>query len=205
MSVADRREREKKALRQEILTAARDLFVTEGYEGISMRRIAEKIEYSPTTIYLYFRDKDELLEEMCNETFALLSKKIAKIYAAEGDPVEMLRTGLKAYIQFGLKHPNHYRATFLMPKSKSDGSKCHQDFEGSVGAQTFNQLVQGVAACVTAGRFREADVMLISQSLWMVVHGVTSLLITCAEGFPWVDREALIDSTVDGALRGWQG
>src|SRR5208283_4116639 len=108
MGLTERRERQKLALRQEILTAARELFAKEGYENVSMRRIAEKIEYSPTTIYLYFRDKDELLHEMCAETFALLTRKLNKILGAEGDPVEKLRMGLKAYVEFGLKHPNHY-------------------------------------------------------------------------------------------------
>jgi AcrR family transcriptional regulator len=198
MGVAERRERQKKALRQEILAAARELFVKEGYERLSMRKIAEKIEYSPTTIYLYFRDKDELLEQMCEETFALLSKKISKILAADDDPVELLRAGLKAYVEFGLKHPNHYRATFLTPVTKEK----QYEFDGSQGAQTFGQLVEAVTKCVAAGRFRETDVMTISQSLWMVVHGVTSLLI-CDSSFPWVDKNCLIDATIDNALRGW--
>jgi len=69
MGVQERRAREKKELRQEILDAARDLFVREGFENVSMRKIAEKIEYSPTTIYLYFQDKADLLDCICEETF----------------------------------------------------------------------------------------------------------------------------------------
>jgi AcrR family transcriptional regulator len=198
MGVAERRERQKRALRQEILAAARELFVKEGYERLSMRKIAEKIEYSPTTIYLYFRDKDELLEQMCEETFALLSKKLSKILAADDDPVELLRAGLKAYVEFGLKHPNHYQATFMTPATKE---KPYQ-FEGSQGAQAFEKMVEAVAKCVAAGRLRETDVTMISQSLWMVVHGVTSLLISDSS-FPWVDKNRLIDATIDCALRGW--
>jgi AcrR family transcriptional regulator len=199
MGVAERRERQKKALRQEILAAARELFVKEGYERLSMRKIAEKIEYSPTTIYLYFRDKDELLEQMCEEMFALLLKKISKILAADDDPVELLRAGLKAYVEFGLKHRNHYLATFMIPATKE---KPHE-FEGSQGAQTFGKLVEAVTKCVAARRFRETDVITISQSLWMVIHGVTSLLISEDSGFPWVDQNLLIDTTIDNALRGW--
>jgi AcrR family transcriptional regulator len=200
MGVTERREREKQALRQVILTAARELFVKEGYENVSMRRIAEKIEYSPTTIYLYFRDKDELLHEMCNETFALLSRKLNKILAAEGDPVEKLREGLKVYVQFGLKHPNHYYTTFMRPFGK-----CKEDhpYEESKGEEAFKKLVESVAACVQAGKFRETDVMAISQSLWMTVHGITSLLITFNPDFPWGEQVRLIDATIDNALRGW--
>jgi len=197
MGVVERREREKQALRQEILTAARELFVKEGYENVSMRRIADKIEYSPTTIYLYFRDKEELVREMCQETFALLARKLNKIFSVDGDPVEKLREGLKAYIQFGLKHPNHYYTTFMRPNCGGG------DYEGSAGEGAFQKLVEGVAACVQAGRFREMDVLAISQSLWMMVHGITALLVTFGEGFPWVERERLIDLTVDNTLRGW--
>ena len=60
MGVKERREREKESLRQDILDVAREMFATEGYESVSMRKIADKIEYSPTTIYLYFKDKNEL-------------------------------------------------------------------------------------------------------------------------------------------------
>jgi len=200
MGVTERRERQKLALRQEILTAARELFVKEGYENVSMRRIAEKIEYSPTTIYLYFRDKDELLHEMCSETFALLTRKLNKILAAEGDPVDKLRAGLKAYVEFGLKHPNHYYTTF-MHESKKCGEA--DQYDGSAGAEAFQKLVEGVTGCVQAGRFRDTDVLTVSQSLWMVIHGIASLLITFGEGFPWVERERLIDLTIENALRGW--
>jgi AcrR family transcriptional regulator len=199
MGVAERRERQKQALRREILAAARELFVKEGYENVSMRRIAEKIEYSPTTIYLYFRDKEELLHEMCEETFALLTKKLKKIFAADMDPVEKVREGMKAYVEFGLKHPNHYYTTFMRP-----ADKVHEEWEfgGSMGQEAFQTLVEGVTLCVEAARFQEKDVLAISQSIWMVIHGITSLLITFSEKFPWVERGRLIDLTIDNALRG---
>jgi hypothetical protein len=125
-----------------------------------------------------------------------------KIIAAEGDPVEKLRLGLKAYVEFGLKHPNHYYTTFM-----HDSKKCGEayQYEGSAGAEAFQILVEGVTGCVQAGRFRETDVLAISQSLWMVIHGITSLLISFGEGFPFVEEERLIDITIETALRGWAG
>jgi len=111
MGVKERRARQKKFLRQEILDAASELFVRDGYENVSMRRIADKIEYSPTTIYIYFKDKAELLEQVCKETFARLVQRLTKIMEQPGDPVERLKRGLIAYIQFGLENPHHYRAT----------------------------------------------------------------------------------------------
>src|SRR6266478_3979469 len=115
MGVKERRARQKKFLRQEILDAASELFVRDGYENVSMRRIADRIEYSPTTIYLYFKDKAELLENICNETFSKLSQRLSRIMEQPGEPVERLKRGLIAYIEFGLENPHHYRSTFMMP------------------------------------------------------------------------------------------
>src|SRR6185295_8761728 len=106
MGVQERREREKKELRQEILDAARDLFIREGFENVSMRKIAEKIEYSPTTIYLHFVDKADLLDCVCEETLQKLENRLAAIALATPDTLDRLTAGLRAYIEFGLEHPN---------------------------------------------------------------------------------------------------
>src|SRR5216684_2295069 len=101
MGVKERRARQKKFLRQEILDAASELFVRDGYENVSMRRIADKIEYSPTTIYIYFKDKAELLEQVCKETFGRLVQRLSKIMEQPGDPVERLKRGLTDCIKAG--------------------------------------------------------------------------------------------------------
>src|SRR5262249_13645561 len=113
MGVKERREREKKMLRQEILDAAREPFSKEGYQKVSMRKVAEKIEYSPTTIYLYFESKADLLFFICEETFAKLLKKLESLKEGCDDPLECLKKGMRAYIEFGLRHPNHYKVTFI--------------------------------------------------------------------------------------------
>ena len=96
-------------------TPLRDLFVELGYEAVSMRKIAEKIEYSPTTIYLYFRDKSDLLDCICSDTFEQLVERLGSISHEESDPFEALKKGLRAYIDFGLQHPAHYKVAFMMP------------------------------------------------------------------------------------------
>jgi len=201
MGVTERRKREKVALRQEILDAARELFAKEGYESLSMRKIAEKIEYSPTTIYLYFHDKRELIEEICNQTFALLLKKLQKVRAGKGDPVEKLKAGLTAYVEFGLKHRDQYRVAFMTPVEPSAEAKIKDITEGQ-GWQTFQCLIDAVTECVQAGRFRETDVMAVSQALWSVVHGLTSLAITHCHYFPWVEHDRLVSLTIDSAVGG---
>ncbi len=90
MGVKERREREKSETRDKILDAARELFVTEGYEGVSMRRVADKIEYSPTAIYVYFADKNELFHELCRQDFARL-QEVMQSAEMPADPIERLR------------------------------------------------------------------------------------------------------------------
>src|SRR5258708_20002952 len=107
MGVKERREREKSETRDKILDAARGLFVTEGYEGVSMRRVAEKIEYSPTAIYVHFSDKNELFHELCRHVSARLQevRQIAEMPAA---PIERLRHAATTYIQLVPHLSNHY-------------------------------------------------------------------------------------------------
>jgi AcrR family transcriptional regulator len=195
-----RREREKEQLRQEILDAARELFVKEGYENVSMRRIAEKIEYSPTTIYLYFEDKTELFFAVCEETFAKLSRKLELISRECTDPVECLRRGCRSYVDFGLKHPNHYKLTFINHPNLAVGKE-HYLREDSAGRQAFEHMQQTVQECIDQKRLREDDAEAVAQALWAVIHGVTSLLITKPD-FPWVKKDKLIDLTIRAAIDG---
>jgi AcrR family transcriptional regulator len=200
MGVKERRARQKKYLRQEILDAASELFVRDGYESVSMRRIADRIEYSPTTIYIYFKDKAELLEQVCKETFARLVQRLRKILEQPGDPIERLKRGLVAYIEFGLENPHQYRATFMMPILEGfDHDKYHQ--ADSPGMQAFAFLTRGIGECIEAGKMKAMNVELAAQTLWAGVHGITSLLITL-HSFPWVGREKVIHSTVDTLVAG---
>ena len=201
MGVKERKARQKKFLRQEILDAASELFVKDGYENVSMRRIAEKIEYSPTTIYLYFKDKSELLEQVCQETFARLSQVLTRLQEQPGDPVERLKRGLIAYIKFGLENPHHYRATFMMPIPEGFDAEKHAKAD-SAGMQAFDFLRRSVSDCISAGKFRKVDPELVSQTFWAGIHGVTSLLIIECEGFPWVGVDQLIHSMVDTLVEG---
>jgi AcrR family transcriptional regulator len=200
MGVQERRAREKEELRREILDAARDLFVEVGYEAVSMRKIAEKIEYSPTTIYLHFRDKSDLLDCICSDTFSQLVERLKAISRDEPDPVLALKSGLRAYIDFGLEHPAHYKVAFMMPHAH------HCDPESpsrsdEAGQRAFNCLMQLVAASVEAGALRTDHVKLTTQMLWSAIHGLTSLYIT-HPAIPWVDRQGLITHLLDTLVKG---
>jgi AcrR family transcriptional regulator len=202
MGVQERRARERRFLRQEILDAASELFVKEGFENVSMRRIANKIEYSPTTIYLYFKDKAELLESVCLETFSRLVQKLTRILEQPGDPVERLKRGLHAYVEFGLENPHHYRSTFMMPVPEGFDVTARAK-PGSPGMQAFDFLRRSVHDCIADGKFKQNDTELASQSLWAGVHGLTSLLITHGH-FPWAKQvvAGTINTLVAGLVHG---
>jgi len=200
MGSKQRREREKEALRQDILDAARELFVNEGYENVSMRRVAEKIEYSPTTIYLYFEDKASLLYAICEETFARLAKRMEAITRDSNEPIEALRAGCRAYVDFGLKNPNHYKVTFINHPRHPGDDKRHLK-EASMGMKCYGNLRAAVEACIKANKFRQTDIEAVTQMIWAGGHGITSLLITMPT-FPWVKKSKLIELMIDSLIDG---
>jgi AcrR family transcriptional regulator len=199
LGTKERRTREKENLRQEILDAARQLFLQNGFENVSMRQIALKIEYSPTTIYLYFKDKAELFHSICEETFGKLERELSAIATGDSDAVECLRKGSEAYIRFGLRYPYHYQLIFMTPHPHRE----KRDFPvmGLAGDRAFRYLLDVVSRGIEGGQFRRTDPMLLAQTAWTALHGVTSLLIAETE-FPWVDRDVLIKSAVDTMIRG---
>jgi len=202
MSTSERRQRHRASLRREILDAASRLFVEEGFERATLRRIAAQIEYSPTTIYLYFRDKNELLSAVCEETFAQLAVTLERLQRTSGTPLGYLREALRTYVDFGLANPNQYTVTFLRQvQGKRGAGGVAGGFGQSIGGRAFDLLRQGVGACVESGDIRTASIDMTAQALWAGVHGLTALLITEPGASP-VSRTALVDHTIDTLIAG---
>jgi AcrR family transcriptional regulator len=198
MPIQERRARQKEDLRQEILDAARELFVREGYESVSMRKIADKVEYAPGTIYLYFEDKAAILDTLCQQTFTKLRERLEAIHQDQGDPVEALRRGLRTYIQFGLDNPNEYIITFILAKREPDvmeraGRQC--------GLACFACLSGMVKKCLDAGLINGGGVADTAQALWVSIHGLTSLF-AMGCGFPFIERSRLIERQLDILIEG---
>jgi len=202
MGVAERKAREKEELKQEILDAARGLFVRDGYESVSMRKIAAKIEYSPGSIYTYFKDKDEILDCLCEETFLKLHlDKLAKVSQIKGGAIEALKKGMETYIRFGLQHPDHYIVTFILkaaPYTKPGGRRTRK---AQAGQKCFDDMRNCVRRCIEEGKIKNADLEETSQALLAGIHGLTALLITQSR-FPFVERERLIKRTIEILVRG---
>jgi AcrR family transcriptional regulator len=208
MGVKERREREKSETRDKILDAARELFVTEGYEGVSMRRVAEKIEYSPTAIYLHFTDKNELFRELCHQDYARLAE-VFQGSAVPLDPVERLKQIGRTYIEFGVHYPNHYKFMFMTPHPPVELDDEMREERGNPEVDAYAFLKWAVQEVIDAGGFREelADAELVSQTVWAAVHGVISLNIAKCED-AWVDwrpvqdrAETMLDVIMRGLMR----
>lgn len=204
MGIPERRAREKLALRRAILDAATHLIVTQGYANLSIRKIADRIEHAPSTIYLYFRDKVSILAAICEETFGELTAQLEVIHQTETDALKGLRRGMLCYIHFGLDHPQHYLVVFNTPYPEElDGSAEYQA-PMQAGLRCFDSLCRAVRKGMESGQLRAADVNLVSQAVWTAIHGLTSTLITMGGDchFPWAPREELVNYQVDMLLRG---
>ena len=204
MGIKERREREKAEIREKILEAARDLFVSEGYEAVSMRKIADRIEYSPTAIYLHFKDKEAVMRELCDVDFLALAHELTEI-AGIADPLERLHATGTAYARFALEHPNHYRLMFMTPHPPL-GEEERLIRKGNPEEDAYAFLKGIIAEGVAAGRFRPGldDSELLAQVMWAGVHGVVSLQIAkCNDDWvDWRPEEARIGLMVETLIRG---
>ena len=189
-----------------ILDAARELFVERGVEAVTMRAIAQRIEYTPTAIYHHFRDKHALLVELCVTDFQRLGHVFQRLEQV-ADPVERLRRFGIAYAEFGLANPSHYRFMFLTERAPQDAEEAHGRMHPEEDA--YAMLRATVAEAVAQGRLRPecTDVELLAQMLWAGVHGVVALQ-TVKHADQWIEwrdaahtARALVDAMTRGILR----
>src|SRR5947199_1313961 len=148
MGVKERRQRERTQVRERILDAALEVFATGGSEGVTMRALADAIEYSPPVIYAHFRDKDAIIEELCYRQLRSLAKAFANFDAL--DPVERLRQIGYVYVDFAVDHPSHFRFLFLTQHSytTNDDDLAKDDPQQNAYAFLRQTADEGLAAGV---------------------------------------------------------
>jgi AcrR family transcriptional regulator len=197
MSLRQQRTAYRESLRQEILDAARELFVRDGYEATSIRRIADKVDCSPGILYHYFKDKPEIMAQLIRETFVKLHGKLSAILNDSAPSLELLRRGLRKYIEFGLDHPHHYAILFTKPHTVEKSVEMRAVFE-SDGMKCFGTLRAICRRCLDEGLLRPElqDEEEIAQALWASLHGLISV-VTNAKGFPFIEQSRLVDRLVD--------
>ena len=186
------------ARRAEILAAAERIFVEHGYEGATIRKIADEVGLSSTALYMHFADKGEILHEICRQAFAALLELNLAVVAGPGGPEQRLRRMMQAYVDFGFANPNAYRLIYMTrPVELRHGALSAAQELGGALYRSFEQVVEAAA---DAGRLR-GDAAATAQALWAGAHGVVSLVIT-KPYFDWVERETLVRTLLDGLFAG---
>ncbi|PZQ58156.1 MAG: TetR/AcrR family transcriptional regulator [Phenylobacterium zucineum] len=185
--------------RAEILEAAQRIFVAEGYEGATIRKIADEVGVSSTALYMHFPDKACILHEIVDGTLSQLLENNTEIANKPLDPVVRTRMMLDTYMRWGLEHANAYQLVYCSrgpvsgdptPERTTDLSReCYEAFSG---------VVREVAA---NGRLRTGNADSAAQALWMACHGVVALMIS-RPSFEWTDQQELMTITLDGLLHG---
>lgn len=175
MGIKERKSKHKEDIRQRILDAAKKLFLQEGYEATSIRKIAAEIEFSPTTIYLYYTDKAAIAYALQQEGFRLMRQRFDALGMVD-EPFERLKAMGRVYLQFAIENPDFYELMFIMkePMEFLKGlDESEREWEN--GLATFNYLVQTTVDCQRAGYFLGQDERILSFLIWSTVHGICAL------------------------------
>jgi AcrR family transcriptional regulator len=186
------------ARRAEILKAAERIFVEHGYDGATIRKIADEVGLSSTALYMHFADKGEILHEICRNALEALIAANAHEASQDAPPERRLRRMIEGYISFGFQNPNAYRLLYLTrPDEARAGAESAAQETGSGLYLAFENAVHAVAE---TGRLN-GDVKASAQAIWAAGHGVVSLMIT-KPYFGWVERDRLVKTTLDALFAG---
>jgi AcrR family transcriptional regulator len=193
MGVAERKEKEKREMTALILDTAMRLFLQKGYEKVTLRGIAEAIEYSPATIYLYFKDKNDILFALHTEGFERFYRRQQTILTIK-DPWKRLRQHARVYMSFALENPEYYDLMFIM---RGPAEKIKAEREWGVGMRSYNFLRENIRDCIEAGRLPKTDLDVAAFAIWSFTHGMASLIIR--QRCSMIPKEAL-SAVVDNAI-----
>jgi AcrR family transcriptional regulator len=188
--------------RPEILAAAKQMFLTDGYEAFTTRKLAARVGLSQTGLYVYFKSKEELFDTLCRQSFVALGDDFRRAVASAGEGVSRLRALGLAYIQFGLAHPDEYRLTFLEgpglnKMSPPDPSGAPQ----GVGHNVFLIIRGELERLAQAGELRPVDLTVATHTVWFGLHGLVSIFIARPR-YLRAQQEALIEDLLDSLENG---
>lgn len=175
MGISDRKEREKQEMKKLIIDAALRMFVEDGYEKTSIRNIADRIEYSPGTIYLYYKDKDELLYAVQKEAFSKMLETFQR-EATSRSPWKRLEQIAYSYVNFGIEHPDLYDLMFII---RAPMNTAEEKGDWDNGDACFNYLTDTIGECMEKGLLRYSDPRVAALSIWSMGHGLVSLQVRC--------------------------
>ena len=186
--------------RAEILHAAELIFVRDGYQGATIRKIAEEVGVSSTALYMHFSDKDEILLEICEGAIATLLASNTEISSRPIDAVSRVRMMLDAYMRFGLDNPNTYRLAFCSTPGQI--SAIRAEVAADLGARCYDRFMHAVADIAAEGRLRLGDADSAAHTLWAACHGLVSLRTCGHHKSDLADDETLMALMLDSLFQG---
>src|SRR5678815_5224663 len=169
MGIAERKEKQKTEIRKMILDASMKLFVEEGFGNVSIRKIADLIEYSPTTVYLYFKDKNEILYNLHEMGFQKMADYNKDLWDINNPLLRLHKMG-ENYLRFGLENPEFYDLMFIL-QAPMEALQGMENCEWRSGDVALGKLKDTVSECMEAGLINKSDVDAVSMAIWSMVHG----------------------------------
>ena len=203
MGSTERRARHKEELRRKILDAARAIIMEEGFAALTMRRIAERIDYSPAAIYLHFTDREEIARDLSREGFGELLQCLQPTSAAV-DPWVRLREISRAYVSFGMAHPETYKLIFMEDARymKAIFARKEPVTENDPATESFRILFRAAQDLKQAGLTnKQIEPLELTETIWTAVHGIVSLKLTCTD-FLKSSAERLVEITFEAIEQG---
>ncbi len=203
MGVRERQTRDKEAFRSRILDAARHLIQENGYEKLTIRKIADRIEYSPMSLYNHFADKDDILIALAREGFVKLGKALPR--PGSGEPLTVLRKAMLQYIDFGLKHADEYELVFMTRRAirtkPTNKASAESNIPNDAGGQSAFQRMLSYVDDALAAKSVVGERFEVAKVLWAGIHGCVSLQVTQTAfpfGPPRLFAELLVDTLING-------
>lgn len=198
MSIADRKEREKAEMRQDILNAAREIISHSGVDGISIRKIAGMIDYSPAIIYHYFKNKEELISILMEEEYRRILAALSPLRASANSPEERLKESIKSFMMLAVELGDAYKSIML---NSSPAVLAHTSVlqQGAASERPAIRMVCGVLRELPGWNgATDAQVELTAQSIWSLAFGLALRVIV--EQVDEGQRQRLIDHAADFVL-----
>jgi AcrR family transcriptional regulator len=172
MGTQERKERDKLELRESILEASKKILLQNGKEGLSIRKIAAEIEYSPGTIYTYYKDKDAILHELMERGFDLLNKFMSETYKELDPAIRLHKIGV-AYVKFALQHKDWYDIMFNSASPMKHIAECREDWDKGMAMFAYLMATCGDFIEKSGRSGLKSDIL--ALQMWSNVHGLVNL------------------------------
>lgn len=187
------------ALREEILEVSKDILIQDGFSKMSMRRIARRANVTATSIYLYFKNKDDLLLALIEESINDLKNALQEVVDPGKDFIQQLEDMARAYIRFALDHPKEYEIIYMVRPEEMPKYPREKFNE----VRSAYELLAGIISNGKEQNLIEVEDPLISAyTIWAQIHGVVSVMLNKRLDTR-IPREKFTDQAVDHIIKGF--